>query len=341
MYIIGVILLFILPLAAGTVCKGILRWKETNQIETYLIGFFFLFFMQGVIFVPCVFVGLSFQVACTMLLAAVLGLTTLGFIMILWNKLRSKKAADSEEKKKLPWRKGDKFMYAIMMVIFVLLVVRMILGLDLLRDDIVLETVNTTLQTDTMYTYHPLTGMMMDGGMIASKKIVTLPLFYAAIAKLTGMIPYQLLYLVVNIWVMTCSYYACMLLFAKVTTITRGKIYAYWVVYGLLLLAGDYHEGALTYRLLYQGYEGATICFGVLMPYLLYVILSWYRQESDEEKTTWGMRIMFCLKIALVFATSMVITGLGTGFLFLFITGGVAAVCCLLKSIWEVRACRE
>lgn len=341
MYIIGVILLFILPLAAGTVCKGILRWKETNQIETYLIGFFFLFFMQGVIFVPCVFAGLSFQVACTILLAAALGLIALGFIMILWNRFRSKKTGDLEEKKKLPWRKGDKFMCAVMMTVFVLLVVRMILGLDLSRDDIVLETVNTTLQTDTMFTYHPLTGMMMDGGMIASKKIVTLPLFYAAIAKLTGMIPYQLLYLVINIWVLGCSYYACMLLFSKVTSITRNKVYAYWLAYGLLLLAGDYHESTLTYRLLYQGYEGTTICFGVLMPYLLYVVLSWYRQESDEEKTTWGMRIMYVLKIALVFAASMVITGLGTGFLFLFATGGVAAVCCLLKSVQEVRACRE
>ena len=341
MYIIGVILLFILPLATGSACKGILRWKETNQIETYLIGFFFLFFMQGVIFVPCVFAGLPFSLACTMLAAVALGLTVLGFVMIFWNKFVSKKAGDLAEKKKLSWRKGDKLMYAVMMTVFVLLVVRMIMGLNLIRDDIILETVNTTLQTDTMFTYHPLTGMMMDGGMIASKKIVTLPLFYAAIAKLTGMVPYQLLYLVINIWVLICSYYACMLLFSKVTAITRSKIYIYWTVYGLLLLAGDYHASTLTYRLLYQGYEGTTICFGVLMPYLLYVILSWYRQESDEEKTTWGMRIMYVFKIALVFATSMVITGLGTGCLFLLATGGIAAVCCLLKSIQEVRACRE
>lgn len=341
MYVIGVILLFILPLAAGTVCKGILRWKETNQIETYLIGFFFLFFMQGVIFVPCVFMGLPFSLACTILLAAALGLTGLGLIMFFWGRFKTKKSEEAEEKKKLPWRKGDKFLYAVMMAVFVLLVVRMILGLDIMRDDIMLETVNTTLHTDTMFTYHPLTGMMMDGGMITSKKIVTLPLFYAAIAKLTGMMPYQLLYLVINIWVLGCSYYACMMLFSKVTAITRRKIYGYWTVYGLLLLAGDYHKSTITYRLLYQGYEGTTICFGVLMPYLLYVILSWYRQESDEEKTTWGMRIMYCLKIALVFAASMVITGLGTGCLFLFATGGIAAVCCLLKSIQEVRACRE
>lgn len=341
MYIIGVILLFILPLAAGIVCKGILRWKETNQIETYLIGFFLLFFLQGVIFIPCVFAGMPFSLACRLLLLVSAVILILGLVMALWGKMRAKQADSAEEKKKLSWRKGDKLIYAVMMAVFVLLVIRMILGLDLLRDDIVLETVNTTIHTDTMFTYHPLTGMMMDGGMIASKKIVTLPLFYAAIAELLEMETHHLLYFVINIWVMVCSYYACALLFTKVTTVTRRKMYAYWTVYGLLILAGDYHQSTLTYRLLYQGYEGATICFAILMPYLLYVILSWYRQECDEEKTTIGTRLMFLLKIALVFATSMVITGLGTGCLFLFATGGIAAVCCLLKSIKEVRACRE
>ena len=149
------------------------------------------------------------------------------------------------------------------------------------------------------------------------------------------------LYLAVNVWILVCSYYACGLLFTKVTNVTRTKMYVYWIVYGLLLLAGDYHKSTLTYRLLYQGYEGMTICFGVLMPYLLYVILLWYRRESEEEKTTFGIRLSFLFKIALVFACSMVITGLGTGFLFLFMTGAVAAVCCLLKSIKEVRTCKE
>ena len=125
------------------------------------------------------------------------------------------------------------------------------------------------------------------------------------------------------------------------TVSSRGKMYVYWTVYGMLILAGDYHPDTLAYRLLYQGYEGITICFGVLMPYLLYLILSWYRDESDEESPTIKDRIGYVLKIALVFACSMVITGLGTGFLFLFLTGSVAAVCCLLKSIKEVRACKE
>jgi len=341
MYIIGVVVLFILPFVAGNICKGLLRWKETNQIETYLIGFFFLFFLQGVIFVPCVFLHLPFMMGCYAVLAVAAILFILGLFAILLQKRNAKKTEQAEEKKKLPWRKGDKVIFVIMIIVFGLLTARMFFGMDILRDDIVLETVNTTLKTETMFEYHPLTGMMMDGGMITSKKIVTLPLFYAALSWVLGLETKILLYLIVNIMVLICSYYASGLLFSKMTMVTRTKMYVYWTIYGLLLLAGDYHDTTLAYRLLYQGYEGITICFGVLMPYLLYVILSWYKKESEEEKTTLGTRMMFLLKIALVFATSMVITGLGTGLLFLVISAGIAGVCCLLKSIQEVRACKE
>lgn len=341
MYILGIILLFILPFAAGTVCKSILRWKETNQIETYLIGFFFVLFLQGVILAPCVFLGLSFDLACTLTLGMGVVLLVLGTILFLVTTIKEKKQENTEEKKKLFWRKGDKLLYFAMMVTFVLVVAKIIFGQDILRDDIVLETVNTTINNGSMFTHHPLTGMMMDGGMIASKKIVTLPLFYAAVVKLTGAEADVFLYLIVNVWVVGCSYYACLLLFSNFTTVTRSKIYSYLAVFGLLLLSGDYHKGTLPYRLLYQGYEGVTICFGVLMPYLLYVIFSWYKRESEEERTSLGMRFMYLLKIVLVFATSMVISSLGTGFLFLFLTAGIVAICCLLKSVKEVRACKE
>ena len=63
MEILGVILWFIMPALAGYAGCNILRWKETNQIETYLIGFFFLFFSQSFIFIPAVFAKMDFQLA--------------------------------------------------------------------------------------------------------------------------------------------------------------------------------------------------------------------------------------------------------------------------------------
>ena len=115
----------------------------------------------------------------------------------------------------------------------------------------------------------------------------------------------------------------------------------FWLVYGLLLLAGDYHTDTMAYRMLYRGYDGTTICFGVILPYLLYLIVSWYKLESGEETVTLGVRVMYVLKMLLGFAVSVVITGLGTGFVFLFMATVIAGICCLLKSIKEVRECRE
>ena len=341
MYIIGIILLFILPFAAGCACKGILRWKETNQIETYLIGFFFLFFLQGVVLVPCVFLNLDFATASMALMGVIGVVLLLGLLMFGIACKRAGKTEEPEEKRKTLWRKKDGFLFAGMILVFVLLIIRMVTGMNILRDDTVLETVNITVSTGTMFTHHPLTGMIMDGGMIASKKIVTLPLFYAVFVQIFGVETKYFLYLAVNVLVLGCSYYACALLLNKVSVLSRSKLYAYWLVYGLLLLAGDYHKTTLGYRFLYQGYEGMTICFGVMIPYLLYLILSWYRSEGAEEKVSLYTRVTYVLKMALVFACSMVITGLGTGFLFLFMSGAVAAVCCLIKSIKEVRTCKE
>ncbi len=340
MYIIGVILLFILPFAAGIVCKSILRWKETNQIETYLIGFFFLFFLQAVVLIPFVWMGKSLTQASGVMTVLALAVLILGLVCAIVSAVyKSKKHAGAVQK--MPWKKTERAYALLMIFVFLLLLLRMALGMDLLRNDIVLETVQTTLQSDGLFVTHPLTGRVMEAGMIASKKIVTLPLFYACISQITGVDADVLLYFVMNAMVLLCSYFSVSLLFSKVSLPTRGKRNIFLIIYGLLILAGDYHMGTISYRLLYQGYEGMTICFGVILPYLLYLIISWYKKEIEEEKNTLVNRMMHLLKILLGLVVSVLVTGLGTGFVFLFMAIVLAGVCCLLKSVKEVRECKE
>ena len=340
MYIFGAILFMILPYLAGYSCKSILRWKETNQIETYLIGFFFLFFLQGLVFIPSVWmeksltdaVGILYVIGILLLLVFVLSMG-INFIN------RRKKAA--EPVTKTHFRKTDRVWFLLMVLFFGLILLRMALGMNLLRDDIVLETVLSTIQSDSLYVTHPLTGRVMEGGMITSKKIITIPLFYAGIIQMTGLDAQVFLYIVLGTVVLLCSYYAHALLFSQVTNLSRTKLYIFWSIFGLLVLAGDYHKDVIAYKLLYQGYEGSTICFGVILPYLLYLIVAWYRKESEEEKNTLSSRMMYLTKITMGFVISLLITGLGTGFVFLFISMVLAGICCLLKSIKEVRECRE
>lgn len=339
MDIFGAIIFIIMPYVAGYSCKSILRWKETNQIETYLIGFFFLFFLQGVLLIPCVWLGKSLTFVCNIMWIICIALVVLGVAFGILSRIRNK---HTEEKLlKSPWKKTEKVCFFVMLATFLLILLRMVLGMDMLREDIMLETVQTTLQSDELFMMHPLTGRTMEAGMITSKKIVTLPLFYACMVRMTGIETEAFLCLLVGSIVLLCSYYALALLFSKVTAPTRGKLYLFWIVYGLLILSGDYHPATLAYHLLYRGYDGTSICFTVILPYLLYLIVSWYKWESEEEKTEWSIRIMYLLKGMLGLAVSVVVTGIGTGFVFLFMAMVIAGICCLLKSIKEVRACKE
>ena len=341
MDIIGAVLFMLLPYLAGYSCKCILRWKETNQIETYLIGFFFLFFLQGVILIPCIWLGKSLAVAGNIFLIIVFVIAALSAVLGVWTFVTDRKKDKPERKGKSAWKKTDRILFITMNLVFLLILLRMFLGMDILREDITLETMLASLQADSLFKVHPLTGKTMEAGMITSKKIVTLPLFYACIVQLTGLDANVFLYMIVGVMVLMCSYYAAALLFSKITVPARGKLYMFWLVYGLLLLAGDYHADTMAYRMLYRGYDGTTICFGVILPYLLYLIVSWYKLESGEETVTLGVRVMYVLKMLLGFAVSVVITGLGTGFVFLFMATVIAGICCLLKSIKEVRECRE
>ncbi len=341
MDIIGAVLFMLLPYLAGYSCKCILRWKETNQIETYLIGFFFLFFLQGVILIPCVWMEKSLAMAGNIFLIAVLMIAALSVILGVWTFITDRKKDKSQRKGKPVWKKLDRILFVTMNLIFLLIIFRMFLGMNILREDITLETIQASMQSDSLFKVHPLTGKMMEAGMIASKKIVTLPLFYACIVQLTGLQANVFLYMIVGVMVLMCSCYAAALLFSKISVPARGKLYMFWIAYGLLLLSGDYHADTLAYRMLYRGYDGTTICFGVILPYLLYLIVSWYKQESGEETITFGIRVMYVLKMLLGLAVSVVVTGLGTGFVFLFMAMVIAGICCLLKSIKEVRECRE
>lgn len=340
MYIFGAICFMLLPYLAGYSCKSILRWKETNQIETYLIGFFFLFFLQGLIFIPSVWLGKSLADAVGILYVVVFGLVLL-FILTKGTSFIRKRKKEAEPVVKVRWRKTDRVWFLLMVSVFGLVLLRMALGMKVLRDDIVLETVLTTIQSDSLYVTHPLTGRVMESGMITSKKIITLPLFYAGIIQMTGLEAETFLYFVIGTVVLLSFYYANALLFSKVTNPSRSKLYIFWTILGLLILAGDYHPSVISYKLLYQGYEGSTICFGVILPYLLYLIAAWYRKESEEEKNTLGSRMMYLTKITMVFVVSILITGLGTGFVFLFISMVIGGICCLLKSIKEVRECTK
>lgn len=339
MNILGVIIWFLMPAVAGYVAVKILRWKEMSQIETYLTGFFLLFFLQGLILVPLIFLNQSFRMA-RAAVGTVFGILAVLALIFSLADLK-KKGKVQKEKTRSAWLKKEKVYFLLAVLVLILVALRMAGTNTVLRDDIMLETVKVTLDTETMFQYHPLTGTMMEAGMISSKKLISLPVFYSCFLSLTGISPMVFLHDVMGMMVYVVSVCATTLLYKRVGNVSRKKLYLFFVLYGLLVLSGDYHKATLAYRILYQGYLGETICYAVILPYLLYIAVSWHQDAGSEEKMTGRKRIQYILQLLLPLATSFFIAGLGTGFVLLVLCLLIAAVCCLIQSIMEVRACKE
>ena len=337
MDILGVLLIFIMPYLAGYVCKEITRQKEMSQIETYLTGFFLLFLVQGLVFGAGVFAGRDFETACRFMNGAQ-GLIVVLFLV--FGAIRLMPAHRGHIKRE-PFRKEEKILLGITLFLFALVLAKIFYSTEALRDDAVLETVRTTLSTGTMFQYQPLTGQKMELGMIISKKIITLPLYDAYLVNLTGIEPSVLLYDVLTVQTLVAVYLSTLLLVSRIYEKARRKSILFAMFLGMLLLSGDYFKETLSYHIVYNGYLGMTICMAVILPYLLFLLYSWYMEENREQAVSWKRRALYFFKIVLCFLTSIFITGIATGFLFLFLTLVVAGVCCLVITLMEVHACRE
>ena len=335
MEVFGVLLIFIMPYLAGFILKEIMKQKETNQIETYLTGFFFLFFLQGLVFGGSIFSGFSFENACMYMTYVLLFIIVVSLILILIRFI----PACKHKKKSQKLKKEEWILLTMMSAVFLLVIMRIFAGARYLREDTVLETVKTTIQTGTMYGYHPLTGQAFEYGLIASKKIITLPIYYAFLAVVTKIDPRLLLFVVVSAQTIIAAYFSNVLLISGIFKNYRKKVYAFELVFGLRLLSGDYFAGSASERLLRYGYAGDTICAIIMIPFVLYIIMKWYQESKQEDTKLLKKSIIYILQIALCLFSSVFITGIATGFLFLIITIILAAICCLAAMKKEGQGC--
>lgn len=329
MGIIGVLFIFLLPLVAGSVLNTILRQKETNQIETYLIGFFLLFFLQGVVFFLSVLQNVTFTVAYGRCKILVFAVALIGAVCLIWKLI--KKIKGKTEKEADFWHKRgkeDKIYLISMLLVYLLVLLQVGVSLSYTRSDVVLETVNVTLSTDTMFQYHPIHKKAMDLGMITSKKLVTVPLFYAFFAKITGIDTKLLVHGVMSVLTLAASYAAMMGLASVFFGKNKKNFYLFSLFYGIMLLSGGYHAMTAGYKLLFNGYSGDTICMFVMIPYLLYLILKW-----KEEKNTFGVIV----KTGICFCSTVFITGMGNGLMFVGISVVLAIICCFFAGRKEAQ----
>ena len=236
-------------------------------------------------------------------------------------------------------RKEEWILFGLMILTFVLVIMRVFLFENVIREDAMLETVRTTVQSGTMFRIHPMTGQLLESGYITSRKVITLPLYYAFLSGVTHIEPAQLLYVVITAQTIMSAFLSGALLLSGVFQKNRKHIFTFEFILGLLLLSGDYYLPTASGRLMWNGYAGDVICAVVMLPYILFVLRQWYMRENSENPPGIGQRILYIFKTGFCLVTSVFLTGLATGLLFLIIIIVILGLSCLIKTIKEVKKC--
>lgn len=332
MDIIGIIVVLLLPYMAGYILKSLVNKKEISQIETYLTGFFFVFLLQGVVIsAGYLLLKKNFNEICTMVGYSIIATVAVFLIVLLINIIIRIIRGKGEGIYHAKLRRSDWILIAIMTLMSFFIAFRVYDLLEYLRTDIMLPTVRTTLATNTIYEYNPIISQQFTLGMINSKKIITLPVYYAALCRIFGLSETNLLYLVATLQTLVVTFISCMLFIMPVLK-NRRKSQIFGIFLMALILSGDYFSGSMGAMLLWNGYSGEAIVAGAMLPYLMFVLTDWYRAaRGDNGEFSLHDKIVYCLKTVLCMSASVFITGITTGILLLIIEFILLGVACLVR----------
>lgn len=324
MSVLGIAEIFFVPYMLGYILKTMTKNRETGRIgmiEIYLTGFFFLFLLQGLVFSPAYLIfGMELEgiiVCYKIMLIAVLILFTIAVVLSL-TVLRDE---PREERYRQKLKKEEGVLLGIMIVVAVLICIRTVGIIDYVRDDFMLPMVRTTIDTGTINTYNPVTSRAYVYGIINSRKVITLPLYYACVCSVFGLDEIIALYIMCTIRTIICTYFSCVL-FMSIFTRIRERLFVFCIFLGGLILSGDYFNRAIGTKLMWNGYAGDTIVASVMLPYVIYAVFTGYRDRK--------MTVGSLLRLLLVLTASVFITSVARGAVLIMITAIVTYISCII-----------
>ncbi|MCR4650420.1 MAG: hypothetical protein K5662_01560 [Lachnospiraceae bacterium] len=343
MNILGITAILVLPYMAGYILRFIFNSKETSQIETYLIGFFFLFFLNGTSLAIAIRQNATIGDMTFMIKAIEIIIAVASVVVFVMGRMmgRGKPYKYTLEPE---WKNEEKIMLLIVCLLAGIIALRIVLLASYVRDDEYLGMIKTILNTDTLFKYNPITSQISDMGVIGSKKIITLPIYYTCLIRIYGFAPVDFLYILLTMQTVACIFFVSVIL-ARPILKSRKKLLTYILFVGCVILSGDYFSGAICKKILWNGYAGDTIVASVMLTYILFVLTRWYRQERgddlltkpDEEQVTsigkagWYNRFLNLLRILLCTLASLTMTRVASGVLLIIIVIGVGSVACTLR----------
>ena len=240
--------------------------------ENIIEGSLWIIIMTEVSHLAGLFLKLSFS-ACAWMLAGMLiitGLTACG--LWAWRK-RQRQSVKEEGHLYSLFRLCPCRLICIGVLILMQFLWNDLMHVPDLQGDITVETVQTFLVSDGLYTVNPLTGTAFLVGMPLRLQILSLPTLYAAVCKWTGISPMTLCYSIVP----------CLVLLLSYLVYTRWAVYLFprerkrqvnFMLFVILLYQfGCYNALMDSSLVFFHGWQGEALRMTVLLPYALLCVL--------------------------------------------------------------------
>ncbi len=269
---VALLLLCAVTFLGGKVVLYGIHKTESGPCEAMVSGSVVLFIYMLMCQVVTVKLGLAFSLMkyAVAIYAAVAILVGLGIVC---KELMQKKKELPENRKGLKW---PRILLAGVGVTFLLNVVTIEIYEPYLGVDMTVEETGTIVESNSVCRYHPGTGQELMLGMNASAKLNFIPSLYAVLCAWTGADNYDFVCYAAPVWGLFLNYMAVALLLKQIigkkgeTEILLGGM----LIYGVLVLMGDYHSSTYAFGLLHEGWKPGVILKASGTPVVLSALIA-------------------------------------------------------------------
>ncbi len=265
----GIILISMLT---GTGILGVLYGRESRKLhmaDRLISGFIGVLGAAEAAHLAAVFLGRSFSDAVVMFLAGLAALSIFSAAIGIWLRSAGKVSFRSGRKgtEVTPFLAGLFLVFALSVIYQI---VTLTSGDSVCRTgDMTVETVQTFLKTDAIYSVNPLTGRAYAQGVPLRIRIIGLPSFYGMLCRVFGLEAAELVWRLIPLFTLLMSYLAFWLL-ARIFFAEKKdgqKRLLFMVFVAIVFCVGDYLYGMDGFGLLYCGFRGVTLRGIVFLPY--------------------------------------------------------------------------
>lgn len=299
---VAVVLLTVVSFFGGRLLLYCVHRTEPGCCETVASGSVMLFFGSFCIQLLALLFGQSYRIIKWGNVIYALLLVITGGIAYIAGKKKNKGSKDRNGKKE--WKCKDPVKYGIILTVFALNVSVMLRYEPYFGNDMTVEETGTILETGTICRYHPGTGAELEFGMDARAKLNFMPGLYAVLCDITGAEPYLFICRWIPVWGLLLNYMAVFLLLRSICCKKqkdpcrderdcRMILYAV-ILYGILLLFGDYQAYTYAFRLLHQGWNPDVILWASVVPMILAGAINLVRRTgkyAGKEKNRHAERV--------------------------------------------------